>query len=222
MNFPSLCVDNFFDRPDEVKNYASTLKYKRKTKGDYWPGERTESLHILNPTFHNYVCMKVLSMYYPFRTTAFSNQIIHFQAASYFQKIEKFNEEINTGWVHRDIPNMLSSIIYLSKNCTKGTSIYRPKKLFAEELHGEWNSSLLYGNKNVSKEHVNALKESNDQFEKTTTFKGIYNRAISFDAAQWHAADGYGTDEEERLTMVIFFQEIVAPYFPIGTCHRIV
>ena len=159
-------------------------------------------------------------MFYPFRMESF--KMLQYQAISYFQKIEKFNDKINTGWVHRDSPNILSCVIYLSKKCTSGTSIYRPKKSFTEDIHGDINSSIINGNKNINEKHINALKENNSQFDQVINYKGIYNRAVLFDAAQWHAADGFGEDNEERLTLVVFFREILAPYFPIPNCNTII
>ena len=220
MYFPSLCIDNFYERPDEVRDIAESMVYKRKTQENFWPGKRTENIGEIDKSLHHETCTKILSIFYPFQLENF--RAIQFRASSFFQKIEKFNSKINTGWIHRDAPNVLSCVIYLSKKSMNGTSIYRPKKSFTKDIHKEINSSVIHGNKNISEKHINALKENNDQFEQVVNFKGIYNRAVIFDAAQWHAANGFGNEEEERLTMIVFFHEIFVPYFPIPNCNTVI
>ena len=33
---------------------------------------------------------------------------------------------------------------------------------------------------------------------------------------------GFGNEEEERLTMIVFFHEIFVPYFPIPNCNTVI
>ena len=40
MGFPSLIVDNFFDYPDKVIDFANTLEYNKSVDGR-WPGKRS-------------------------------------------------------------------------------------------------------------------------------------------------------------------------------------
>ena len=42
--FPILCQDDFFDNPDEIREYALSLDYKSDENG-HWPGVRTRPLH---------------------------------------------------------------------------------------------------------------------------------------------------------------------------------
>ena len=46
--FPILCQDDFFDNPDEIREYALSLDYKSDENG-HWPGVRTRPLHEINP-----------------------------------------------------------------------------------------------------------------------------------------------------------------------------
>ena len=53
MLFPSfICVDNFFDNPDEVVNLSKKFEYENKT---HCPGKRTKELHELDWAFFNWV-----------------------------------------------------------------------------------------------------------------------------------------------------------------------
>ena len=51
MLYPITCVDNFFDTPDDIKNYAKTLDYNYSKEGK-WPGERSNHLHEINFNFY--------------------------------------------------------------------------------------------------------------------------------------------------------------------------
>ena len=48
--FPTQSVDNFFDKPEEIVQFANSLEYKTARSG-FWPGERTEELHINHTLF---------------------------------------------------------------------------------------------------------------------------------------------------------------------------
>ena len=47
MGFPSLIIDNFFEDPDKVVDYANTLEYQQSVGGK-WPGKRSDHLNRLN------------------------------------------------------------------------------------------------------------------------------------------------------------------------------
>ena len=59
--FPILCQDDFFDNPDEIREYALSLDYKSDENG-HWPGVRTRPLHEINPKLATEVLVKVFSI----------------------------------------------------------------------------------------------------------------------------------------------------------------
>ena len=36
MHFPITVIDNFFDDPDRIVNFANSLEYSPRKKGDHW------------------------------------------------------------------------------------------------------------------------------------------------------------------------------------------
>jgi len=50
--FPLQIIDNFFEDPKEVVNFANTLDFNTGSYG-YWPGTRTFPLHEVNYNFFN-------------------------------------------------------------------------------------------------------------------------------------------------------------------------
>ena len=71
MYFPSLCIDNFYERPDEVRDIAESMVYKRKTQENFWPGKRTENIGEIDKSLHHETCTKILSIFYPFQLENF-------------------------------------------------------------------------------------------------------------------------------------------------------
>jgi hypothetical protein len=219
MIWPFICVDNFFEDPLKVKEFAYSLKYFKSPEGR-WPGLRTEYMHEVNYNFFNYTTKKIISLIYPINSrdaTWFAEQT--------FQRIPG-NLFKNKGWIHTDANYEFTAIIYLSdhKNC--GTSIYKPKNLGAVPINEQRKRErYLNINEKTEKEEKEFLKENNDQFEKTLEVPSIFNRLIIFDAANFHAAENFHNEniKEDRLTLITFFKNIQIPNikYPIPEMRRI-
>jgi hypothetical protein len=201
MLFPSICVDNFFNDPRNVIKIADSCEYnKEKTV----PGTRSLPLHQTHYDFYNYFNVKILSILYP-------NDVkdIIYKSLSMFQRIPSSMKY--DGWVHKDEDRILTSIIYLS-NSTAGTSIYKPKNPFftPDGLDGEKHEYFL-NYQNYKGDDLQRIKEKrnkwNNYYEETVSFKGQFNRMICFDAHEYHAAHIH-EGEEDRLTLITFFDEI--------------
>ena len=63
VEFPAVCVDNFFANPDLIRDYALSLKYYDTPKG-MWPGSRSPLLGKINNKLENLIFSKVLSSYF--------------------------------------------------------------------------------------------------------------------------------------------------------------
>ena len=214
MLYPITCVDNFFDNPDDIKNYAKTLDYNYSKEGK-WPGERRNYLHEINFNFFNWCSEKILSIYFPQ-----IHECLEWSAKMQFQKING-SEYDHEGWVHKDnSDNEFTSIIYLSKESNCGTSIYKQK--LDNFIPNGKEKQKGYLNK---KTNLKSLKETNNKFEKTITFNSIYNRIILFDGGYLHGADNFG--KEERLTLITFFSNVriknsgVCLKYPISEMKRV-
>jgi hypothetical protein len=214
MLYPITCVDNFFDNPNDIKNYAETLNYSHCLEGN-WPGERSNYLHEINPAFFNWCSEKILSIYFPQ-----IHEYLEWSAKMQFQRINgsEYNHE---GWIHKDnIDSEFTAIIYLSEESKCGTSIYKPK--LDNFINYAKEKKEGYLNK---KTNLKCLKENNSKFEKTINFDSSYNRIILFDGGYLHGADNFG--KEERLTLITFFSNIkitkpeICLKYPVSEMKRI-
>jgi hypothetical protein len=137
-------VDDFFNNPDEVRNMALSLPYYKcgneKVHGMF-PGYRTELLHIVNPTYYQLFCEKLLALYFgPLEN-------YDFKIDTCFQKINSnLYNGIDSSWIHRDGNVLIAGVIYLNKSNLKniGTTIYTPKKtddqiMFTDEYEDDEN-----------------------------------------------------------------------------------
>ena len=197
IHFSTTCIDDFFDYPDIIRNYATSLEYKPGSTGQY-PGERTELLEKLNPMLHSNICSRYLLNHYK------PNDLIEFNATAYFQKI---SSKFSKGCVHTDYPNNHTVIIYLTPNASldSGTSLYRPKKVTMKSIN-KLKQKFNLGT--IDNEKIEKYREEfNSNFEETDRFNNLYNRCIGFDASIWHGANNFQSNDE-RLTLIIFFHSI--------------
>ena len=202
MLYPSLMVDNFFEDPQKIVNFSKTIEFDQNSEGQY-PGSRTKALHIIDRNFFLYVTRKIISILYPL-----NYEELIWTADASFQKIPS-NLYKNEGWVHTDRRQAeFTSIIYLSdhKNC--GTSLYEAKNFTSDTLHCD--EKIKFNKKIIKEENVYALRENNNQFNKTFTFNSKFNRMILFDSSYWHGADKFGDNinSDDRLTLILFFNNI--------------
>lgn len=177
---PSIIVDNFFEEPDKVVEFANSLEYN--VLQDNYPGARTERL---SDEFSDKFAEKVFSNF-PFTVNSYD---LHLS----FQKI---TDKFETGFIHIDTPTQLTGIVYLNEEDNTGTSLY--------SFNGDHNKILkTLDNRNPDAEK---LLKHNKQFKKTVDVENVYNRAFIFDASTPHCANGFSGNE--RLTLIGFFKDI--------------
>jgi hypothetical protein len=58
IDFPTICVEDFYDNPDSVRQFALSQKYEKSDDGK-WPGKRTANLHEINPILFDQFCNKI-------------------------------------------------------------------------------------------------------------------------------------------------------------------
>lgn len=186
--FPTTIIDNFFDDPDMVVDFAKSLEYKKDPLG-IWPGLRTYNLLDINPSFFHMTLNRFFNLFY--KTARF------YEVDMRFQKIQK---QYGKGWVHMD-DTMLTNIVYLTKNANSnsGTSIYKPRTVDCFMKNGDRKVDFYLG-----KIHDDEMyrKENNDQFEESIVVKNQYNRLLSFEGHLIHSANDF--EDEERLTLIWF------------------
>jgi len=217
MLWPTICVDNFFEEPEKVKQFSDTLKFNKDPLGK-WPGERTMLLHEINKEFFEFVTKKIISILFPI-----NYRDMRWQASQMFQKING-NIYKNNGWVHSDSPNELTAIVYLSSHLKCGTSLFKPKKFFNNTINNN-SKEEFYKEENKTTEENKYLNENNERFEKIHTMDSRFNRIIIFDANHFHAAEKFFEENinEDRLTLITFFTNISGNYnkYPLTEMKRI-
>ena len=142
MKFPTVSVENFFDKPDDIVKYANSLEYKTPEKNQFWIGQRSELLHLIHPKLFHFICEKVISVFYD----GSKEDINYDDAQICFQKISKKDWQNNKIKTHRDISDSLSGLIYLSKeeNFANGTKISIDSELDHIMVSSKYNSMLCY------------------------------------------------------------------------------
>jgi hypothetical protein len=201
-----MCIDDFYENPDEVRNFALSLDYEKDEFG-YWPGKRTKPLHEIDEEFFRHFCTRLFSVYYDFSFVQFEyNLLTHFQLIEPFS-CEKSSAK-NQGWIHLDSGFILGGVIYLNPeiDASCGTSLYRVTN---SELIDTWRPTkeIFYKN-GIDQNYDEEILKHNSAFEETVRFNNVYNRLISFDAQVYHGANNFHTNKEPRLTQVFFVNSI--------------
>ena len=202
---PYTIVDNFFSNPDSIREYALKLEYNSCPYGR-WPGKRTKYLHELD---HNLYVQLMEKISYLFIERS-PKDYIDYSCIAMFQKI---SADYGKGWVHVDDPSYLTCIIYLTPggNIDTGTSLFKLKNGVLPDWKYEdiKRKGYLDPSYRDTPEYNTALRYNNNQFEETVRIGGNYNRFIAFDSPDYHGANDFNTGtEEERLTLVMFFEKL--------------
>ena len=208
---PTTILDNFFDNPDAVRNWALSLEYNPDSLGK-WPGKRSKDLRTIHPVFSEMVCRKVLSLFFENITN------LQFNINLAFQLIENYQGE---GWIHQD-PDIFTFIIYLHYpnpkiNC--GTSLWSlnsnlvsPINNVAEAENLAEKNYLHHKNKKSNKEYHNSFTNN---FTNEISIPDKYNRFIAFSSELFHSANNLSPISSPRLTLIGFVSNLNTSNLPI-------
>ena len=214
MYFPTICVDNFFDDPQAIRDLAFSLDFSESGKA--YPGKRTKPLHEVAPEYFTYFCRRLMGVFYDFKK--FDNVSWNISTAFQLTAPHKNNEcVIDKGWVHRDTNTIFAGVIYLTPGASldTGTSIFNPKIVGQLEINTDKKEKLFTTNV-ADQEIKQALEENNNKFVKTMEFKNVYNRMIAFGGEKFHGVDSFTNDNtEQRLTQAFFVNSVVADWYPM-------
>jgi hypothetical protein len=211
-NFPALCVDNFYEDPDKIRDFALSQKFTLTENGRY-PGKRTDPIYMLKPKMFDQFCEKLFSIYYDFG----KSQDVTWRVETNFQLIEPYsadkNSYKNVGWIHQDVDCIFAGIIYLNPSVDRscGTSIFELKP-DCEYDHNQDKRKELY-DAGIEDGYEEAIKKHNDCFVETIRFDNAYNRLVSFDGKSYHGANNFFNGDEPRLTQVFFVYEMYTTSF---------
>lgn len=210
--FPIISVDNFFEEPEKIRNFALSQIFNYSPEGKY-PGRRTDYLHKINPEFFNFFTKKLFSIFYNFEV-----ETVNWVVSAHFQLIESYEDDrLNRGWIHLDDRSLFAGVVYLNQNPdpSAGTSIYDLKDNEEFEYDQTMKHKFYKGEISDIEIYVNSLEKNNSKFEKTIEFKNKFNRLIAFDGESFHKIDSFSNNNEPRLTLVFFVHEVQANRTPL-------
>ena len=215
---PASCVDNFYEDPDSVRDFALSLDFGPPRDSENYPGFRTKCLSDIDNDFFEFSAQKFISSFFDLKS------ISGWRGNSFFQKIYTSNSDrhhpMNGGWAHRDedVPlSLLAGVVYLNKNTCldSGTEILSLKKghenyKFSHEdglVKRSLNHKHLFNNKDVDENlYSKRIQKHNSKFNTTVEFKNVYNRVVAYDGSYWHKQPSFWVPEEFRLTQVMFIE----------------
>lgn len=212
--FPVTVLDNFYENPDLVRQFALSLDYTTDHQGR-WPGKRTASLDEVNQSFFSTFCSKLFGLFYDL-----DDKFINYNVITTFQSITNYSEnpdsKLNGGWIHQD-KCICSGVIYLNPNPQEntGTNIYN--KIDTNISLEQTEKFKLYkGKESVNEfEYTQQLLENNSNFEETISIKNVYNRMILFEGGVYHGVQSLYSSSEPRLTQVFFVYKVDGARYPV-------
>lgn len=199
MTVPITTIDNFFETPTLVREFALQQEYFKGDRGN-WPGFRTKFIDELDSTFFHTFCSKLIN-YVPgchaFRTMEAGFQLI--------------DESYGSGWVHDDDDKFnVAGLIYLNPGVIQqgcGTTFYD----YRLDVNGE-DYSHMFNYEVNSDEYADHNKyqkyrdEHRSKWVPNVTVQNRFNRCNIFNSKIWHSADNFfgNSKETSRLTLVFF------------------
>ena len=196
MKLPLTVVDNFFETPTLVRNFALQQEFFKGDRGN-WPGVRTNFLDELDINFFNTFHDKLLT-YIPRNYVGFQ----HLEAT--FQLID---ETYKRGWVHNDDPKWnVAGIVYLNNDKPKqdcGTTFYDDRDTSNDDDHSKEYSDDV--NDNIG-QNEDVRDKVNSRWVPSMLAENRWNRCVISDSTRWHSAGRFfgHNKETSRLTLVFF------------------
>jgi hypothetical protein len=235
INFPTVVMDNFYDNPEAVREFALGLEY---TQSDgIFAGKRTKDLSTIDLEFYHYSIKKLFSLFWDLKYF----NVEEFVVGTQFTLTPRFSDDPedfkNKSWIHvdseSDFPAIASAVLYLNPEpCSiHGTSLYQVKPEYANQdiakksrtgIREELYKTDKIENENIAKLYKRRIEEHTNLFNESITVKNKYNRIIAYDANVWHAATNFHSSDL-RLTQVFFIYELknLNSKFPIERVNSI-
>jgi hypothetical protein len=186
-----LVIDDFFDNPDEIRERALRLKYRRP-EGVNYPGVVAATPDDIEPTMVSFskllggIDIKCQRNEGTFRITTATDMATR------------------KSMVHVDTPDF-SAIVHLSKGDGEGTYFYRHKALNLERVSPEDNVRPIV-RKTIETDTLNL-----NAWEVTHAIPMKYNRLLIFDGKYFHSGAHRligASLEEGRMTQNFFFYRV--------------
>ena len=122
-NKKAIILDNFFDNPDQIRQMALSLDYRKRTEMEFFEGIRSNNLYDIDQKFYNDVCSRLILEYY-------GKNNYSYEASLFFHKTfssDKTDSQWTSDRVHTDHTATVAGIVYLNPNApiSCGTQTYQ-------------------------------------------------------------------------------------------------
>jgi len=206
-HYPVIVVDNFYQNPNDVRDFALKQEYKsfyelEPTPKEYtFPGSRTEDLAKINPSLYASFFEKASSLYHNFRYDE-----VKFKLSSNFQYVTK---EFGKGVIHQDNKVIFAGVIYLTPDPKKnsGTSLFTKNHKFNQQ---RYNSCVESNNAKFRKGSFIPDTSYHEMFDEIVKVNNQFNTLIMYEGDIFHCANEFFGEklDNSRLAQVFFVQEI--------------
>jgi Family of unknown function (DUF6445) len=196
LKFKMMIIENFYENPHEVRNFALKQKYEKHI---YHPGNRTENVYIPNGFYE-----KIKEYLHPFGCKTVESYTC---SSGSFQ----FNIAADHSWIHNDSVDdvkdkydlFLAGIIFLTPNAPSsgGTGFFK----FVETDQHEKND---YTDDDDDYQNIqyNCRNWKGKKWELVSSIGNVFNRLILFDSLQYHMSiDYFGSEINNSRLIQLFF-----------------
>ena len=214
--FPITVIDDSFDDPAAVKNFAESIEYNTPDETNYPGVTSKKQIPELYPPLADWIQHKLMTIFYH------QDSGVGWDVDMDFQKISPYNFDDQFHILNRGIPHIdstanavvLAGLIYLNEDPSldTGTSIFCKKKgcefyMVPEEVI---KFSRKYHSTSDSTEFIHVAQKHLSMFEETVRIQAKFNRMVVYSADDYHAQTTYGVKGgPDRLTLRFFINNIV-------------
>jgi hypothetical protein len=201
-NFPTICIDNFYNNVDEIREFALSQDFL-DSPGNY-PGKRTKHIQELNPDLYQRFCEKIFSVYY-------DSGDVEWMVETNFWKVSTLDPDPsspkNMGWIHED-GCFFAGVVYLTPgfDANLGTTIYREVHEKSNDI--DFRCMKKFYSTGEDDGFDKGILQNNSRFVESARFNNVYNRLVGFDGKVYHSPSHYYMGDETRLVQVFFVKRI--------------
>lgn len=211
-NYPVTIIDNFYDNPEEIRDFALKHNFFPTEEG-FYPGRRTEKLNITNRKMFDFFCIRLFSLFYNIEL----EPEIEWEVSSVFDLPSR---DLKKGWIHTDNLHQFAGVVYLSPNedLNAGTNIYEKINDYNIDTYVS-EKEKYYNDRKGLDIFSNIQDKHNSNFKETLSVKNVYNRLVMYDSQYFHA-HGDLSNINERLTQIFHVKILNINDYPLDKMKR--
>ena len=136
----TLIVDNFLNSPDNIRDLALSLKYRKRNKQENFEGIRSPSIKEIDNKLYNKTCNKIIFEYYGKNPKSF---VAHLQFHK-TQEADKQDPQFMYSRIHQDDNAVIAGMIYLTPSAPIDCGTQTYKEVIENK---QYQPDIVMGNK---------------------------------------------------------------------------